>query len=419
MKIGIFLNLPASGGGAFQYSLTVVHCLQRYDDKNEYVLFYLPESAFPIQPFVREGWQTACIFNRWQLIARRMAHALGYKSFGTWRDKFRARRFVSESRPQDEPTSIRHRKMYQQRMEQYGIELMIYPAPTTVAFEVTMPYIFAVHDLQHRLQPHFHEVADGGEFESREYIFQNGIKYAMKVLVDSEVGKEDVLNCYEVDDPDKITVLPFLPAYTGTDTLGDEAKERVKRKYNLPERYIFYPAQFWAHKNHANLVRALHWLKMERHLEVPAIFAGSKQNSFDEVMALVGRLGLQQLAGYLGYVPGADMPALYALATALVMPTFFGPTNIPVLEAFALGCPVITSDLRGIREQVEDAGVLVNPNSVQEIADAIYRVFTDDTLRQRLIEKGYDKVNRYTEKDFARILLSAIDECEAKLRSRK
>ena len=66
---------------------------------------------------------------------------------------------------------------------------------------------------------------------------------------------------------------------------------------------------------------------------------------------------------HLGYVPANDMAALYANAEALVMPTFFGPTNIPILEAWGLGCPVITSDIRALREQAGDAALLADPNS--------------------------------------------------------
>ena len=73
---------------------------------------------------------------------------------------------------------------------------------------------------------------------------------------------------------------------------------------------------------------------------------------------------------------------------ALVMPTFFGPTNIPILEAWAFGCPVLTSDIRGIREQVGDAAVLVNPRSVEAIADGIYRLWTDENLGRMLGERG-------------------------------
>jgi glycosyltransferase involved in cell wall biosynthesis len=67
---------------------------------------------------------------------------------------------------------------------------------------------------------------------------------------------------------------------------------------------------------------------------------------FREVMSLSCQLGLEKEIHYLGYVPNEDMSGIYAEAVALVMPTFFGATNIPILEAWAFGCPVLTSDIR-------------------------------------------------------------------------
>ena len=81
--------------------------------------------------------------------------------------------------------------------------------------------------------------------------------------------------------------------------------------------------------------------------------------------------------------PMNDMSALYAEAAGLVMPTFFGPTNIPVLEAFALGCPVVTSDIRGIREQTDGAAILVDPRSPEAIADGLRRLLSSSELARR------------------------------------
>ena len=87
---------------------------------------------------------------------------------------------------------------------------------------------------------------------------------------------------------------------------------------------------------------------------------------------------------------------LYAGAVGLVMPTFFGPTNIPMLEAWAFGCPVLTSDIRGIREQVGNAAILVNPRSEEAIADGIYHLWTDENLRRILADRGRRRLASYT-----------------------
>jgi glycosyltransferase involved in cell wall biosynthesis len=105
---------------------------------------------------------------------------------------------------------------------------------------------------------------------------------------------------------------------------------------------------------------------------------------------------------------GRLTPRFYSHALALVMTTFFGPTNIPVLEAWAASCPVITPNIRGIREQVEDAGLLVDPGDVPAIAEAIWTIYSDSELRKKLINKGLHRVQEWTPEKFTSSLSAFI-----------
>jgi len=307
-----------------------------------------------------------------------------------------------------------------------GVELMLYPTHSLHPYEIGIPYVMAIHDLQHRLQPEFPEVSANGEWEWREYYFRNAIRHATLVLADSEVGKEDILTFYGPYGitPDRIRILPYLPASHLAVDISESGRQRVRTTYHLPERYLFYPAQFWPHKNHSRIVQALGMLKQEHRLKVPAVFCGSysdeiRRRTFREVMSLSHQLGLDKEIRYIGHVPDEDMSALYAGAVALAMPTFFGPTNIPVLEAWAFGCPVLTSDIRGIREQVGDAAVLVNPRSVEAIADGIYRLWTDKNLGRMLGERGRQRLASYGPDDYRRRLIEILEEAKTRVRSEK
>ena len=122
-----------------------------------------------------------------------------------------------------------------------GIDLMLYPTPIPLAFEAETPYVMAVHDIQHRIHPEFPEVSAGYQYAWREYTFRNGIQNALMILVDSEIGKEDVLAFYgDFISAERIAVLPFLPATPLN--IGDEDHERVKRLYQLlPIAICFTP----------------------------------------------------------------------------------------------------------------------------------------------------------------------------------
>jgi glycosyltransferase involved in cell wall biosynthesis len=293
-----------------------------------------------------------------------------------------------------------------------------------LSFEIGIPYVMAIHDLQHRLQPEFPEVSANGEWEWREYLFRNGARYATLLLADSEVGKEDILNFYGPYGvtPDQVKVLPFLPACYLADDISESERHRVRRTYHLPERYLFYPAQFWPHKNHNRIVQALGLLKQAHNLKIPAVFCGShtggiRERNFRDMMSLAARWGVENEIRYLGYVPDEDMSGMYAGAVALVMPTFFGPTNIPVLEAWGFGCPVLTSDIRGIREQVGDAAVLVDPRSVEAIADGIYRLWTDGSLTSKLTDLGRQRLASYTPDEYQCRLAAILEEAKSCVRS--
>ena len=312
-------------------------------------------------------------------------------------------------------------------LDDLGLDLLIHPVPHPFAFECGKPFLMAIHDLQHKLQPHFPEVSADGQWGYREYLYGNGVRYSHGLLVDSAVGKEDVLTCYpNIAAPEKIHILPFAPAVGASPNLiGDSRLRSAKAKYRLPDRFLFYPAQFWLHKNHARLVQALHELKAVHGLHIPVVLVGSKrglpyeqrEQVFDSMMELADRSGIGNLVRYLGYVPDEDMPALYSLADALVMPTFFGPTNIPIYEAWEFGCPVITSDIRGVREQVADAGLLVDPCEPRSIADGIRTLWTDEVQRRELAGRGRSRLRMFSRDAFRARVLDIVGHLSSTLHS--
>ena len=98
----------------------------------------------------------------------------------------------------------------------------------------------------------------------------------------------------------------------------------------------------------------------------------------------------------------------------MMMPTFFGPTNIPPLEAFACGCPTAVSNIYGMPEQVGEAAILFNPLSVDEIANAMERLWIDDDLCSNLISKGYEKTKTWSQKQFAERLYDILMQINCK-----
>ncbi len=400
MNLGVFFIGEPRSGGLYQYSLTLLDSLKSRRDK--VVVFNLSGASFP-----HEKYQGSF----------RTSNALRLMSF--------LRRMVVKVSPQ--PNSARTERattagqsttemlttlVLKWLVRLNRIKLNIFTAPTDLSFRLKTPFIMPVHDLQHRLNPQFPEVSAGGIGEDREYLYAHAVARASAIMVDSEISREDVLRFYPTD-AKKVKVLPLVAPNYLPENCSEEELRKVRLKYRLPPRFLFYPANFWGHKNHKLIIEALRQLREQQGQQIPVVFTGSRQvpySTYDEVWGLVNKYGLVEQVHYPGYVSNEDMGALYKLAEALVMPTFFGPTNIPFLEAFVLGCPVIAADIRGAKEQIGDAGLLVEVNSAEELAAAMLRIWSDENLRETLRQKGYARVKQWDFDRFAAALNQIIDE---------
>ncbi len=274
---------------------------------------------------------------------------------------------------------------------------------------VDHPYILSVWDLQHRLQPYFPEVSVSGVWEGREKSHEL-LKRASFIISGTEVGKAEIERFYQIPS-ERIKVIPFFtPKFTTNPSLVDQ---NIFTKYKIPKQYLFYPAQFWAHKNHIGLLLAIKYLKQKYDLELPLVLVGADKGNESYVREMVKECGLSKQVYFLGFVAISDMKALYQNAFALTFMTFFGPDNLPPLEAMSLGCPVIASNVSGAEEQLGNAALLVDPKQPEEIALAIKSLHSDSLLRQELIQRGWERARKWTSEDYIREVFTVIDDFEA------
>lgn len=412
MNVGIYLTAKPTDGGMYQYARMILRALEHSGDAGlQYYALYSDGSwkealahcrrinPWPVPPDSGESFWGDVRLGGLRAVRRKMMRRLCY--WGLL-----------------DPGRIVIQRELRSLLRRIPIDLLIYPAGSAAAFEIGLPYVFTVPDVEHRRQPEIQDYQD--QMRARDYTYRWGTKYAMTVWSYSRLEKEDVIQFYGVDG-DKIRILPLLPwATTLADTNEPEAlvsPTSVAEKYGLPERFVFYPAQFWMCKNHVRLVQALDRVRRTWNVSIPLVLVGSPKAAFHETMDVARALGLQEQVRYLGFVTDSEVAALYRLASGLVLPTFLGPTNIPPLEAFAVGCPVLISDLRGLREEWGDAAVYVDPTDVGDIAEKLYRFYTDDGLRAQLIERGFKIASQYTVDDFASIVNETIRECLARLQT--
>jgi glycosyltransferase involved in cell wall biosynthesis len=291
-------------------------------------------------------------------------------------------------------------------VDKLGLHVLWFLTPAVLP--TSLPYVATVWDLAHRVEPQFPEVrTTGWSWDAREAHYRRWLPRAAYVITGAAAGRDDIARCYGVSSS-RVRILPLV-APTRRYTPTSSTKEGA-------EPYLFYPAQFWPHKNHVGLLLALKELRDRHGLPLNLVLTGSDKGNLAHVRATTAALGLEPYVRFAGFVAEEELSSLYSNAVALVFPSFFGPDNLPPLEAMALGCPVVASDVPGVGDQLGDAAVLVNPRNVQEIAGGIARICREPGLREALIRRGRERAVQWQPRDYAAGLLRILDEFETERR---
>ena len=138
------------------------------------------------------------------------------------------------------------------------------------------------------------------------------------------------------------------------------------------------------------------------------ILVGSEKNCRKEIERYISENKLEKNITILGFVSNENITYLYKHAVAMIMPSYFGPTNIPPLEAMSLGCPVAVSNKYAMPEQVGNAGLFFDPDSPKEIASCIEKLWLDQNLRERLKKLGYKRISLWNKNKFSERLWNLL-----------
>lgn len=263
--------------------------------------------------------------------------------------------------------------------------------------------VITIHDLAFMRYPHLLTP------ESERYYGRVGdaVHSADHILAVSQYTKSDLMLLLRVPGK-KITVTYHAPDEAFRPISDQAALAVVRQRYHVPEHYVLFVGTIEPRKNLTTLLRV--WDRLlnleERPAAVPAlVIAGQKGWNADEVYALKEELNLGQWVQFIGWVGNADLPALYAGAQAFVMPSLYEGFGLPILEAMACGVPVVCSDTSSLPEVAGQAALLVDPEDVDGWVKALRRIFTDATLRQTLVQRGFERVASFSWRQVAETTL--------------
>lgn len=370
-KIAVILCSEPEWGGEHRYATTLMECAAKSGDDVEFIAI--------------------CVTRYWRRWCREHSIRIAnvpWPSFSVKMQKYHLRY------PLFSRLYVMYMSEFGKMLRREKIDAVICATQGIFVPNINRKVIAPVHDLMHRYEGRFPEVRK--DYDERELFFSSKARFAWCVLVDSQIGKKQFTESYAgymKNDLPHVISLPYV--------VPDYIQECEEEYIDTPARYVFYPAQFWQHKNHRNLIRAIDLLVKDIP-DIHLVLAGSEKNNGKTIRQYISEHGLTDHITIKGFVSNGNIVYLYRHAVGLIMPSYFGPTNIPPLEAMVLGCPAAVSDKYAMHEQVGDAGLLFNPDSPDEIAECIKRLWTDESLRQEMIKKGYRQINRWTADSFNR-----------------
>ena len=396
INIGILFPFSKSYGGIFQYTLSIADSLLNYSDKFNYILIHnYPKN---IEYLVSSKLKST------NILKLPTIKSSAYKKAAIFINLLLGRKILNMKNAA-EVSCIRNN----------NIKLLIIPFPSSFGFRNNIPYITTIPDMMHKYFPKFPEYPLLERIK-RDMSYKNAAKNSVITIVDSKQGEDDLNNFYKIP-REKIRKISYIPPgyiYKYRKMNLEEAREILK-KYNLPEKFIFYPAQFWYHKNHTRLIEALKLIADKYQIKIPLVLVGSPKESYKNIVKHIKNADLGKQITNLGYVADNEIVALYKKSIALVFPDLLGPTNIPPLEAIVLGTPVICSNVFSMPEQIGEAGLFFNPYDINDMAQKIYKVWTDNDLRIKLIAKANEKAKSLVLEKYAEKWEKVIDEALSKI----
>jgi glycosyltransferase involved in cell wall biosynthesis len=289
-------------------------------------------------------------------------------------------------------------------------DVLIAPIYSLALLHTAKPFAYTLHDLQGFYYPeNFSWVQRTWHGNVYKYLSRR----ADRIICESEYVKSDIVRIFGVPDK-KIAVIAAPPLRQERGEFGPNELEQVRRRLDLPDRFVFYPAQFWPHKNHLRLIEAFRQVATEVP-DLRLVLTGKKRDEYEAVMQTIEAAGLTNRVKHLGYIEHADLLAIYHLAAGLVMPSLFESVSIPIYEAFQAGTPVAASGILSIPEQVGEAGLLFDPYTSSSIAESILKLVKDPEFADMLGKRGREKMVSMTPQHYCsqlQDLLGALSKSE-------
>ena len=338
----------------------ILRCLARIDRENEYFLFVSPANQHMYRVEQENFHQVIC-----------------------WASNERRNLRIATQQLQS-PALVR----------KYGIEVFNSPG-NTAPLLLPCPSVLTIKTMHHY---HLPETLGWQRALFRRTMVYASAKRATFIIANSQSNRDDIVHFLGIS-PDKVALVhEAVDRECFRADLPEQDVEARLEKRGVRRPYLLNVSSIWPYKNQLKLVRAYARLVEEQRIPHELVLAGaSDQPAYAaQVRAAVSELGLKDRVRFLDYVPHAELAYFYRGADAFVYPSSFETFGLTLLEAMACGVPIVCANRGSLPEIAADAALIINPESDEEIAAAMWRILSEEGLRNSLVERGFRRVSDFS-----------------------
>jgi glycosyltransferase involved in cell wall biosynthesis len=360
--------------GVGTYTRNVVRALGRLDHSNEYTLIGAPQKMAEIGP-LPPNFQTVTLL--------------------------------------DDDKTAKGYFEYRSILKRLGCDLTHIPHLFSIPRSLPCTYVVTVHDVfEHMYRAHERSSL------RRTLHFQltrKVLKGAARILAVSQYTRSEIENLFGIPATRIAVVHNAIDERFLRGHASEQELQMLSERYRVNYPFLLYAGRISPHKNVVRIIEAFSALKAELEKEgkfpdLKLIVIGDELSKHPDLRRTVVRGGVQNDVRFMGFVPIEVLRVFYDAAKIFVFPSLYEGFGLPPLEAMAHGTPVVTSNTSSLPEVVGNAAVLVNPENVFEIMRALHRVLLDQTVRDKLKQRGYEQVKKFSWEASAKQILAVYEE---------
>ncbi|WP_234736675.1 glycosyltransferase family 4 protein [Tellurirhabdus bombi] len=261
----------------------------------------------------------------------------------------------------------------------YGIQVMYCPYP--YIFHTKVQTVVTLHDVQELHFPAFFPPAVRAE---RAVYYMNVTELSTQLVVSYQHVKKDLIECFGRT-PDNVQVcLLDMQNLWFEKFLTQKADPSPKSDLpTLPEKFVFYPAATWMHKNHIGLLESVAYLRDQYNIRISLVSTGHQTEHFGQIQQRIRELNLENQVFFLGIVSDAALFELYQKTHAVVVPTLYEAGSFPLMESMLMTIPVVCSNVTSLPETIGDSRFVFDPKNKVDMAEKLLLIFQNEEYREQ------------------------------------